>query len=132
MFTAMIVDDEEWALTGAMHVFPFSDAGFVPILATTDSAEAADCLLRKKPDLVIADIRMPEVSGLDLLHLARERGVESIFVLLSGYADFLYAQQAISYGAFEYCLKPIRKEQAQELLTKAAGALMRKQGGEGA
>lgn len=78
---------------------------------------------KNKPDLIIADIRMPEISGLELLRLAKEWHEGCAFILLSGYSDFTYAQQAVSLGAFEYCLKPLKPEQARSVLKRAADML---------
>lgn len=70
------------------------------------------------PDLIISDIRMPVMDGLEMLQKITERGFRSHFVILSGYSEFDYAQQALRYGADDYLLKPLAPEDVTELLTK--------------
>ena len=70
------------------------------------------------PDLIISDIRMPVMDGLEMLQKITERGARSHFVILSGYSEFDYAQQALRYGADDYLLKPLAPEDVTELLTK--------------
>ena len=66
-----------------------------------------------EPDIIITDIRMPGVDGIELLRELRKKSLDIKVILLSGYNDFSYAKEAIKYGAFEYTLKPAED---QELL----------------
>mgnify|MGYP000340996197 CR=1 FL=1 len=70
------------------------------------------------PDILITDIRMPKISGLEMIGKAKEMGASCIFVILSGYAEFEYARQGIKLGVQEYLLKPITISDVKELLTK--------------
>lgn len=90
----------------------------------TDGRSALDLMERMRPDIVITDIRMPGISGIDLLRVARERGISAEFIIISGYKDFRYAKDAIRYGVSEYLLKPIRADE----LNGALRTIQEKQG----
>lgn len=118
MYKTVIVDDEWWVLQGISKTFSFSKMGFEVVLKTTDTTEALKFIIEKKPELVITDIRMPDISGLELIEKVRGNDLDTEFIILSGYAQFSYAQEAIRKGAFDYCLKPIKKDKADKVLTR--------------
>ena len=68
-------------------------------------------ILAKRPDISILDIRMPKLHGIDVIKEAREQGYTGKFILLSGYSDFRYAQNAIRYGVDYYLTKPIDEDE---------------------
>lgn len=106
MFRVLLVDDEELALISLQYSFPWKEYGFTELLTTTDSGEAMSLLEERYMDAAFVDIRMPGINGLELLKLAQERGLDTVFVIVSGYSDFAYAKTAIGYGVLDYCLKP--------------------------
>ncbi|TDF95048.1 response regulator transcription factor [Paenibacillus piri] len=127
MYKVILVDDEIWSLEGIRKVFDWQHMGFAIAAQTTDASEALELICSLKPDVVVTDIRMPEISGIDLLTLSRKRGITSEFIIISGFAEFAYAQEAIRYGAFDYQLKPIDPVEAKQLLTKLKLRLHEKQ-----
>lgn len=72
-----------------------------------------DLIEQKKPELLVTDIRMPRVSGLDLVKYIDEKNYPTKTIILSGYSEFEYAQQALRYGVTEYLVKPILKKDFQ-------------------
>ena len=118
MYRAVVIDDEKWTLMGICRTFPWEQEGFEPPFATTDPAEGLEHILALPPDAVFVDIRMPEMSGFDLLARARENGVASEFVIISGLQDFEYTRAALKYAAFDYILKPLHEDEAHALLHK--------------
>ncbi len=90
----------------------------------TDGKSALELIEQRHPDIVVTDIRMPGISGIELLRAARERGIPAEFIIISGYKDFCYAKDAIKYGVAEYLLKPIRADE----LNGALEAIEEKQG----
>mgnify|MGYP000161406916 CR=1 FL=1 len=118
MYRVLLVDDEAWALVGIRKIFKWNEKGFEVIGETTDSEEAFQMICEQKPDVVFTDIRMPEVSGIDLIKMTRDRGGDTEFVIISGFGEFSYAQEALRQGAFDYRLKPLQYSEADELLEK--------------
>ena len=118
MYRVLLVDDEIWSLKGLESSFEWEEEGFSVMERTTSSTEAMKFIEAERPDAVFTDIRMPELSGLDLLRNAREQGIESEFIIISGYAQFDYAQEAVKNGAFDYCLKPIDLAYSRQLLQR--------------
>ena len=81
-----------------------------------DGAAAFDEILTLKPDVVITDIRMPGKSGLDLIQDLQNEGIQSQFVIFSGYKEFEYAQTALRFGVKDYLLKPVKQTDLEEIL----------------
>ena len=84
-----------------------------------DGNTAYEMIQEKKPDIVITDIRMPGLNGVELMRKTRENGIQVEFILVSGYRDFEYARSAVQLGALDYLLKPINKEELNRVLEKA-------------
>lgn len=125
-FSAMIVDDEPWSVLGIKKGFPWAEFGFEIVGETTDAIEAIELICRLEPDAVVTDIRMPSVTGFDLIEAAMHHGVDTEFVLVSGFSDFEYARSALRLGVFDYCLKPVSPSDASALLDRLRGRLVQK------
>jgi Response regulator containing CheY-like receiver domain and AraC-type DNA-binding domain len=120
MYSVIIIDDEPWAIKGIRNAFDWSKYGFEITGQFTSVHKAFEFICEECPDLVFTDIRMPEISGLDLMKMTKEKGLDVDFVVVSGFAEFAYAQEAIRYGALDYFLKPIDIEMADSLIEKLA------------
>ena len=118
LYTIVVVDDEPWALVYMKKLFDRADLGFQVSAATQFSEEAAQILECEKPDVLVTDIRMPSINGIELIEHIRHLNFPCEVIILSGFAEFTYAQQAITLGAFEYCLKPLSRETAANVLRK--------------
>ena len=122
----VIVDDEPIQLKGLMNTYPWEEMGFF-VAGTAQSGEQAIEVIRKvKPDVVLTDIRMKQITGLKVMEEIQKDGQECIFIVLSAYRDFEYAQQACDLGAFAYLLKPIEDEKLQETMQNAYKSCMEK------
>ena len=115
-YSVLLADDEPLTLSYLKKIVPELEPAFSEILCAQNGREALDALKRRPADLVITDIRMPETDGLTLIRELREQKLCSKIVILSGYDEFSYAQQAIRCGVQDYLLKPIEKEKMAELL----------------
>ena len=95
MYSMVILDDEKIVLQGIQKLCQKEDFGFVIKGAFVDSLKALDALPGLRPHLIITDVRMPQMDGLEFARRAKEILPESEIVILSGYRDFSYAQTAI-------------------------------------
>ena len=118
MYSVFLVDDEEWGLSALEASFQWEKFGFRVVQRLTRAQQALQAIRQEKPDVVFADIRMPGMSGLELIDRVRESGTECEFLIVSGYADFQYAQEAIGKGVLEYILKPIDASKTDAILER--------------
>ena len=126
MLRLMIVDDEQIIREALSQMIDYESLGYELIATAKNGMEAYDIICDEYPDVVITDIRMPILNGLDLIERSMKTDSKISFILLSGYNDFEYAKQAMKYGVRFYLLKPtdknelidslasIRKERLQE------------------
>jgi two-component system response regulator YesN len=120
MYSVIIIDDEPWAIKGIRNVFNWDKYGFEITGQFTSVHKAIEFINAECPDLVFTDIRMPEISGLELMRMTKEKELDVDFVVVSGFAEFAYAQEALRYGALDYFLKPIDIDMADPLIEKLA------------
>ena len=120
MFRILIVDDEPLVAANIKAALYDIRDMFSVIAIAHSGKEALSVIEDQLPDIVITDIMMPGISGIDLIRICSERFPSIRFIIVSGYADFSYAQAAIECGAFAYCLKPLQDEDLQNAITRAA------------
>ena len=97
---------------------------FLECVDVLDNGEAAyEMILKKKPDIVITDIRMPKINGLELVRMTNEVRDDIRFIIISGYKEFEYAHKALQYGVNNYLLKPINEAELNEVLNKVIAEL---------
>jgi len=118
MYKLMIVEDEQLARDAIMHSINFAACGFVVAAVCEDGKEAADKYYKMLPDLVITDICMPFVSGLELAGMIAEAGHGTPVIIITGYDDFNFARTAISSHVSEYILKPVTSKELAAVLVK--------------
>ena len=118
MYRICLIDDEPWVLVGLEYLVDWSAYGFEICGRYEHARQAIEHIRSCPPDAVISDIRMPGISGLELLGRIREENLPVEVVLVSAFADFSYAQEAISKGAFQYLLKPVQKNELEQCLVK--------------
>lgn len=123
MYKVLLVDDEAWILAGLQAMIDWNGEGFDICATASSGAEMEDKVRRYKPDLILADIRMPGCDGLTALKKLRQAGCAALYAIISGYAEFSYAQEGIRLGACGYLLKPIEEEELLALLRTARTAL---------
>lgn len=119
MLKVLLVDDEPFIIQGLSVLVDWEAEGFEIVATKSNGMDALDYLRENHVDLVFCDIKMPGMTGLQLLeHIRKENISEAYFVILSGYGDFSFAQQAIRYNCTDYILKPMDKAVLLELLDK--------------
>lgn len=118
MKTIIIVEDEFRIRQGLANLINKVDMGCRVTGEAENGYEGLKMIQDMGCDIVITDIKMPKLDGLDMIEKAKKMGVESTFVILSGYADFEYARRGIGLGVREYLLKPVMIADVKNLLAK--------------
>ncbi|WP_248929254.1 response regulator transcription factor [Paenibacillus hamazuiensis] len=128
MIRILLVEDEEVIREGISSLIRQVSPHFTVVKEAAHGREALDYLSRNVVDVVITDIRMREMNGLQLLEKIREKYEDMPLLIISGYSDFSYAQKALQFGVSDYLLKPIDRKQLVCALDKIH-ALLLKRGG---
>lgn len=123
----LLVDDEYESVEGIRCSQDWEALGIDEVQAAYSMRQAQEALLAKTADIVLCDVEMPRGTGIDLLFWAKEQGMELVSILLTGFAVFNYAKQAIELGCIDYLLKPAPVEQLAEALRRAVSAVEEKQ-----
>ena len=118
MYTIIVADDEEELRRALIEKVDWERVGFNVVGEAENGVEALELVEKLKPDLLLTDIRMPFVSGIELARQVREVHPSTQIAFLSGHDDFSYAQQAIQYNIISYMLKPISALELTEELRK--------------
>lgn len=127
MYSVMLVDDERTLREGMRKYIPWDKCGFRVAAEADNGAKALEWLRRHDVDVLFLDIRMPGMSGLELMAELSARQWGGTVVVLSGYNDFEYARAAIRYQAAEYLLKPVEVEEVVQLLGRIHEQLSEKE-----
>ena len=115
-YTVLVVEDEENQRRALIDRVQWEKAGFTVVGEAENGAEALDKVELLEPDLILTDIRMPLITGLELAARVREMRPATQIVILSGYDSFEYARTAINYNIISYLLKPISSAELSEEL----------------
>lgn len=123
MVNVYIADDEVWIILGLKKLLEKLGLDAYVVGTANNGLMAKEEIERFKPDVVFADIRMPGLSGLELLQEIPKVSPDSKVVIISGYAEFSYAQEAVQHHAFDYLLKPIKEEDLSRVMTSLLSEL---------
>jgi len=119
MKTILIVDDEPRTRLGIQKSLVAWSAGRHRIETAASGVEALEWLDKNPVHILITDVRMPEVDGLQMLETLAARGRRPVVIVISGFAEFEYAQKSVRLGVFEYLLKPLDKTKLVATVQKA-------------
>ncbi|MBW7459391.1 response regulator, partial [Paenibacillus sepulcri] len=120
MYELMIVDDEQSVVDGIAGTLPWEEMQIDKVHKAYSGQKAIDILSGRTVDIVITDIRMPGITGIDLIKRIRQDWPRTRTILLSGYSEFDYAKEALLQCASDYLLKPVRDE---DLRASVEGAI---------
>ncbi|CAM4295807.1 response regulator [Paenibacillus alkaliterrae] len=123
MYTLLVVDDEKWVRQGLSLTIDWMAEGIELIGEAEDGEEALHRIQMDSPDIIITDIKMPRMDGLELIEALRNQQKKAHVIIISGYNDFHYAQKALKYGAYDYVLKPIEETALLEVVRRCVGDL---------
>ncbi|MCR4656329.1 MAG: response regulator [Lachnospiraceae bacterium] len=124
MLNVYIADDEVWITLGLKKLLEKIGADAWVVGMANNGLTAKEEIAHFKPDVVFTDIRMPGLSGLELLQAIPQVSPDTKVIIITGFAEFAYAKEALKYHAFDYLLKPIKEEE----LIRVINAIKSEQG----
>lgn len=116
----LIADDEDMIRNGLAKYIMLHTDRFDKIYLAENGQNAIDTIFRYKPDIMLLDVQMPLKNGIEVMQEAERAGILPCTIILSGYDEFKYAQQALHYGAKDYLLKPSRSSDILKMLNDTA------------
>ncbi|MFD0714759.1 response regulator [Paenibacillus sp. GCM10027626] len=125
MYNVLLVDDDELDLEGLRRFINWRELDMEVTAAVTSGFTALQVLEKERIDVLVTDIKMPNLSGLELARRGLEKHPELKIVFISGHADFQYAKQAIALNASHYILKPFDRQEMVEVLQRTREELRR-------
>lgn len=126
MLRVLLIDDEPIIREGLKTIIDWSWHGFEICGEAANGRDGLEKIRRLQPDLIILDIKMPVIDGLEMLERLRQEGDEIQALFLTGYSEFIYAQKAVNLGALGYILKPIDEDDLSAKASKAYQIIMEK------
>jgi len=118
MYQAIIIDDEQWVIKSLIAII--EDQEYFEIVGEFyDGFSAFSYIQEHKPDLAFIDVQLPGMNGLELLQSAKQQNLPTLFIVISGHAEFAYAQKALFNNAVSYCLKPFSRNELMDSMQKA-------------
>jgi len=123
MYKLLIADDEPWLRKRLMLTIDWEKLGISELFEAEDGAAAFALAIAHEPDIIITDIEMPELSGIDLMKTLNESALFPQIILISGYNEFEYARSAVRFGAVDYLLKPIGEDDLKRAVSKCIASL---------
>ena len=116
MFTMLVVDDERLLAEGMKRTI--DELGLFQTFSAGSGLEALKTIEGRRIDAMLLDIAMPEMDGIELMKRLRERPDRPATIIISGYDEFDYAKQALSYGAVDYVLKPVDQDDVKRMAAR--------------
>ncbi len=116
MLKIMIIDDEFYFREALKVSIPWGELGFEICGEAKNGKDALEKVTVLNPDIMLVDINMPIIDGLEFIQSVKEQGIESKFIILTGHSEFNYAKQAVQLGVNNYILKPVNEEELKSSL----------------
>lgn len=123
----LLVDDDRLCVEGIYCSVDWSELGIEEVYMAYSMAQAQEIFRTKEVSIILCDVEMPRGSGLDLLRWVKEEGYQPVSVLLTSYATFQYAKQAIELGVMDYLTKPADPEALEKMFLRAVDKVMEEQ-----
>lgn len=118
MLKVLIVDDEPLVRRGIVLGVDWSTRGCVVVGEAANGEEGLAAVERYKPNLIITDVRMPRMDGIEMMNRLRSAGCRAHVIVLTAHSDFSYARSALQFGADDYLLKPFRDQELMAAIDK--------------
>lgn len=127
MYKVYLLDDEIFILEGLRYILPWEEYGFEIVGSASNGKDGYDEIISKDIDLIVTDIMMPKMTGLELMSELKKINYDTNFIVLSAFEEFSYAKQAMSMGAENYLLKPVDIDELSQSLQKIKHKLKKKE-----
>lgn len=118
MLKILIVDDEPDICELINRLIDWENLGLMSLGMAQNGMDAMEIILRQDPDIVVTDVQMPGMTGLEMIEKACQQKLNTRFIVISGYREFEYAQKAMHFGVEDYLLKPISKQDLNLVLQR--------------
>ena len=118
MYQAIVIDDEKWVVKSLIATIKNQDY-FEITTEFYDGLSGLEYIRIHQPALAFVDVRLPGMGGLEILQAAHAEGLSTLFIMISGHAEFAYAQKAMFHNAIGYCLKPFSRSELMDSMQKA-------------
>lgn len=113
MYQAIVIDDEKWVVKSLIATIKNQDY-FEITTEFYDGLSGLEYIRIHQPALAFVDVRLPGMGGLEILQAAHAEGLSTLFIMISGHAEFAYAQKAMFHNAIGYCLKPFSRSELMD------------------
>lgn len=127
MYKLLIVDDEEIEREGMAHFIPWEEQGIQLVGTAWNGVQGLEMMECLRPDIVLVDVKMPVMNGLEMIRQARQTFPDVVYVILSGYGEYEFTSQAMEEGVRHYLLKPCDEKRIREVLDKVKAELSERQ-----
>lgn len=114
----IVIDDEEYVVNGMKRFIEWSSLGVEIIDSACNGSEGFEKACSLNPDIIITDIKMPEIDGIEMVKKIRDRKLKAKVVFLTGYNDFEYVREGMKYGVIDYILKPSMPDEIKTTMQK--------------
>jgi len=123
----LIADDEPYVREGLLELINWKRHGFKVCAIGLDGNDTLDKIIKHEPHVVLIDIRMPGLTGIEVIRNAREKNMRCQFIILSGYSDFQYAKESILLDVYDYLVKPINEEELMTVISNVHDKVVKEQ-----
>lgn len=118
MFKIVIIENERLVRRGLILTIDWEDMNTIVVGEAANGEEGIDIIKEKKPDIVISDIKMPKINGLKMIESLQKEQIHTEYIIISGYDEFEFAQNAIRLGVVDFLLKPIEEKELKKAILK--------------
>ena len=127
IYTMVIVDDEKYGRESLINIVDWEEHEINIVALVPESGEEGERIISElKPDIVLTDICMKKMSGLDMINRLKQKGIDSSFIVVTAYSQFEYVKTALEYNVARYLLKPIKRDELLAAPETAKGEIRKK------
>ena len=123
MYKVVVVEDEEIVRKGIIFTINWEALNCMIAGEASNGEEGADVIRRLSPDIIVTDLKMPRMDGVEMIEMLRSEGNRAKFIILTAYGDFKYAQSAVKLGVSDYLLKPLKDGDLEQSVTRILSQL---------